>query len=146
MNKSENDNMLPETLIKWITTMLNHIPSNPKELTLFISLLKSTNKSNANSTSTGKKPTSLSAQNTEKVKKSESSFMKINKESFMIDHFTWLTVSLLMSKKEAAMKSDSYLLAKSKNSSHSPSAKCLTLQKDFLIRLMSLLSNKKSLQ
>jgi len=127
-------------------TMLNHIPSSLKELTPSISLLKSTNKSNANSTSTGKKPISLSAQNTEKVKKSESLFMKINKESFMIDLFTWLTVSHLMSKKEATMKSDSYLLVKSKNSSHSPSAKCLTLQKDFLIQLMFLLSNKKSLQ
>ena len=67
---------------------------------------------------TGKRPTSLSALNTEKGKKLESSFMKTNKESLLTDLFTWLTVSHLMSKKAAVIKSDFCLQAESKNLFH----------------------------
>lgn len=123
--------------------MLNHTPLSRKELTLSISLLKSIRKSSANSMFTGKKPIFSSVLNSEKVRKSESSFMKTNKESSQIDLFTWSTVSLSMSKKAAVMKLDSSLQAESKNLSHLQSVKCLILRKDSLTLMTFLVNNRK---
>ena len=146
MNKSDRDNTPQETLTKWTTITLSPTLSNPKELTLSISLPKLTNKLSANFMFIGKRPTSLSALNTEKVKKLESLFIKMNKESLLTDLFTWLTVSHLMSKKAAVIKSDFYLQVESKNLSHWPSVKCSIHPKDFSTPMMSLPNNKKSHQ